>query len=622
MKKRLGIYFFFNKDGVVGDYVTYYLKKLREHCSEICVVVNAPLTTEGRMALEKNADRLLVRENKGYDSWAYKYAIENYGYERLKSYDELILSNFTCYGPIFPFDELFKEMDSRPCDFWGINRHPEIPIFLTSDKNSYIYAHLQSYFLVFRSTILKDIAFQNYWETLEPVNNYQEAIVNHEIRCTRFFEGKGFTSSSFMNYEKYSAIVNDNASLLCADQQLIKDRNPLLKRKVFFLENIQWLENGLGHTAMDCLAYIKDHTDYDSRLIWQDLLATQKMSVLRSSLHLNYFLPKTVLLSEPKNKKIALVIFVYYEDLVDYCYKYILSMPKGADIYIVSSKQELLNNYKSIFSNNSDYNTAFRLVEPLGRDVAGYLIGARDVFSKYDYICCVHDKKSLGTKKALVGQEFSHYCFENNLASKIFVENIITTFNNHPFLGLLVPPPINIAQYYFTLGPEFGANRKNLLLLYKKLRLTVPFDDSPVAPYGTMFWVRGGALKYLFNYNWQYSDFPKEPAPTDGTIMHAVERIYPLCVQQSGYYTGWLATEDLAKCYLDNNVYMLEEFNKVLLQKLGPTFNFRMILAYLNSMSGLTFKNVLYLFLAKVNQRYFSSFKLVLLKKLIKRILK
>lgn len=621
MKKRLGIYFFFNKDGVVGDYVVYFLRKLREHCSEICVVVNAPLTPEGRGLLQENSDRLLVRENSGFDSWAYKYAIESYGYEVLKTYDELILTNFTSYGPIFPFNELFDEMSSRNCDFWGINRHPEIPMFLTTESDSYLFAHLQAHFMAFRSTILNDASFKLYWETLKPVNNYSEAIVNHELRCTRFFEERGFTSSAYVNFDKYRTIA-DNVSVMCADKLLIEERNPLLKRKVFFADNVLWLNNGSAHAAMDCLAYTERDTDYDTGLIWQDLLASQKMSVLRNSLHLNYFLSKSKSLVKPSNKKLALVIFVYYDDLLDYCYNYIQSMPNGSDIYVISSKQELLDKYKENFKNNSIYNVFYRLVNCQGRDVAGYLIGAKDVFFDHDYICCVHDKKSLNAKNALIGQEFSHYCFENNLASKAFVENVIDTFETHPYLGLLVPPPINYGQYYFTLGPEHGVNLKNLHELYEKLGLTIPFDESPVAPYGSMFWVRGGALKSLFNHQWKYSDFPKEPAPADGTIMHAIERVYPLCVQQAGLYTGWLATEDLAKCYLDNNVYMLEEYNKILLRKLSPAFDFRTILASLDEFRGLSFKRVLYLFLTIVNQRYFSEFKLNWLKKIVRRILK
>ena len=237
--RRLGIYFYFDKDGWVGDFAPYYLKKLKQFCTEICVVVNQPITYEGYNKLVNCCDVLLVRENKGFDSWAYKYALNYYGFNKIKEFDEVLLSNFTCYGPIYPFEELFNKMDNCDCDFWGINRHPEIEMYLTKSKDSYICEHIQSYFINFKKTIINNELFELYWETLKPVNNYNEAIVNHELRCTKFFEEKGFKSSVYMNFNKYKYYKLNSSVLLCNEQH-IHDRNPIVKRKIFFLDPKQW----------------------------------------------------------------------------------------------------------------------------------------------------------------------------------------------------------------------------------------------------------------------------------------------------------------------------------------------------------------------------------------------
>lgn len=52
---------------------------------------------------------------------------------------------------------------------------------------------------------------------------------------------------------------------------------------------------------------------------------------------------------------------------------------------------------------------------------------------------------------------------------------------------------------------------------------------------GTMMWYRPIALKKMFSAKICYSDFPAEPAPNDGTLAHAFERIPPLVAQHSGY---------------------------------------------------------------------------------------
>ena len=51
MKNRLAVYCFYDRDGVVDDYVVYFLRELRKNVSRICCVVNGKLTDGGRTAL-------------------------------------------------------------------------------------------------------------------------------------------------------------------------------------------------------------------------------------------------------------------------------------------------------------------------------------------------------------------------------------------------------------------------------------------------------------------------------------------------------------------------------------------------------------------------------------------
>ena len=117
--KRAGIYFFYDKDGIVDSYVPYFINGLHEVVDYIVVVVNGKLNAEGRKVLSECADDLFVRENVGFDAWAYKDAIEYIGWDQLLAFDELVLANFTIFGPVFPFGEVFDRMDKIECDFGG-----------------------------------------------------------------------------------------------------------------------------------------------------------------------------------------------------------------------------------------------------------------------------------------------------------------------------------------------------------------------------------------------------------------------------------------------------------------------------------------------------------------------
>ncbi len=54
-------------------------------------------------------------------------------------------------------------------------------------------------------------------------------------------------------------------------------------------------------------------------------------------------------------------------------------------------------------------------------------------------------------------------------------------------------------------------------------------------PVGNMFAARPAALKPLLDLDLQWDDYPAEPVPDDGTVLHGLERILPLVVRKAGY---------------------------------------------------------------------------------------
>ena len=73
-KKRLGVFVFYDKDGIVDDYVIYLLNDLKENLDRLVIVCNGALTPDGRDRLEKISPEVYVHENHGYDVGAYKAA--------------------------------------------------------------------------------------------------------------------------------------------------------------------------------------------------------------------------------------------------------------------------------------------------------------------------------------------------------------------------------------------------------------------------------------------------------------------------------------------------------------------------------------------------------------------
>ena len=131
--RRAIIYLYFDPEGRVDRYVTHKLASLRAHAEHILVVSNGPLTPEGRAALEAVSDDVFERENIGFDVWGYKEGQERIGWDALSGFDEVILMNYTFFGPIHPFADTFARADANAVDFWGLTEHAAIPEAWYSD---------------------------------------------------------------------------------------------------------------------------------------------------------------------------------------------------------------------------------------------------------------------------------------------------------------------------------------------------------------------------------------------------------------------------------------------------------------------------------------------------------
>ena len=570
---RLVIYFFFDQDGIVDRYVPYMLNDMRKNCSKLFIVCNGKLTTEGRRVLESVTPDVMVRENKGFDVWAYKAAMEYIGWDELSTYDEIVLMNFTLYGPLYPFAEVFEEMNGRDLDFWGLTKHYRIPFnpYQTQGLDE-VPEHIQSSFICIRRKMACSIEFREYWDKMPPIDNYADAVGRHEAIFTQKFKNFGFTCDTYVqtdDLEEYTRYP-----LMLEPKELIQNRKcPVFKKKMFSNEYYEYLCVSAGEAAVEAFQYIREHFEYDVDMVWENLLRTCNMADIKNRMHLNYVLSKDSIMNPhvARTQKTALFMHLYFDDLLDSSMMYADMMPEYADIFftVCSDKMERLTREASRVL--KPRKVTIITIENRGRDVSALLIGAAPFVQQYDVVCFAHDKKTSQNKPYSVGQSFAYKCLENVLGSKAYVQNVIDRFEQEPRMGMLMPPPPNHSCFYDGLGGEWTTNFEITKKLAEELNIRVDMvpEKEPIAPLGTMFWFRPKALKPLFDRKWKYDDFPKEPNKVDGTILHGIERLYGYVAQSQGYYEVWGMNDQFAAIELTNLHFMLRELTTVLHQTVG-----------------------------------------------------
>lgn len=571
--KRLILFFMYDKDGIIDDYIVYMLEQLNKVSSDIYVVCNGKLCDEGRGKLQTcvNDDHIIVRENKGFDVWAYKTGIDTLGWDKVCSYDEMIMMNFTIMGPVYPIEEMFDKMNSEDVDFWGITKftgYEDGDPFGTISYG-YIPEHIQSHFIAVRKPMLEDDNFKEYFDNMPAVHNYKEAVGFHEAIFTKKFSDLGF------KWDVYAKLDDDFSRnpVINASKELIADaRCPFFKRRSFMQDYENVLDETIGQSTLEMYDYIRDYTDYDINYIWDNILRLENQAVVKRNMHFNYVLPREFSANVDdvlQKRKIALIMHIYYEDQAEVCLNYAKAMPESTDVYITTDNEKKLEHIKEVFKDLKCNKLVIKLRENKGRDLSTLIVSFRKEALEYDYVCYMHDKKVKQLHPQTMGYGFAYKCFENILASKDFVKNVIYTFEKNERLGLMAPPPPNHGCYYFILGQEWGKNYKNTAKLVDELGLSVNIKEEfePISALGSMFWFRPKALKKELEYDWKFEQFPDEPVDDDGTILHAIERIHGYVCQDAGYYPAFVMSSRGAAMELTNLEFMVKTLNKILFQK-------------------------------------------------------
>lgn len=181
--KRQVIFAHYDIDGLIDDYVVYYLQQLRLIANNIIVVSTAPLLP-GETDKIKDLATVIVRENIGYDFYSWKTGLQQIN---LDDIDELVICNDSVYAPLYRLDEIFDLMSSTYY-FWGI-----------TDTSEHGY-HLQSYFVVFTKPVISSQAFKDFWTDVEPVNGKMKIVQNYEVKLTEILVQAEFKCGTVDRY--------------------------------------------------------------------------------------------------------------------------------------------------------------------------------------------------------------------------------------------------------------------------------------------------------------------------------------------------------------------------------------------------------------------------------------
>lgn len=263
--KRLCIYQLYDEEGIIEEYIYYWINEIVKLGFEVFVVSNGYLNESSIRKIETICTQVFIRDDYGYDAMAFRYAlVERLGRDFVKKYDECLIINDTVFGPFISLNKIFEEMNNRCCDFWGITHQCAIPTYYVREYT--IPYHIQAYFVVFHRNVLQSDVFWEYWENMSTIDNYEDAILKYEFRLTYVLMEAGFVPDAFYN----KGSIDDGKFVDLMERPLIQIEGgvPILKKKLVLDKNYLDLDNFANRVYFfNILKFIKQHYEFDTNLI-------------------------------------------------------------------------------------------------------------------------------------------------------------------------------------------------------------------------------------------------------------------------------------------------------------------------------------------------------------------
>lgn len=523
--KRLCIYFYYDPEGIVDDYILDVIRAMKENCLELVVVCNGKLTQSGRDSLiSAGATTVLKRKNVGFDVWAYKYALEKIGWRKLVHLDEVILMNFTIMGPIYPLSEMFSVMDEKKVDFWGLTIHHGEPYDPWGTMpQGVIPKHLQSHFIAIRKRLLCHKSFREYWDNMRMINSYTEAIAFHEAIFTQTFAKKGFRWKSYVKTDDLASTTS--YPLMFMPIEVLKNRRcPFFKRKAFFLAQEEYLGCTSGETPADTLDFLVK-IGYDTKKIFRNINRSCNQFDLRVTNQLVVFPQPNLQTPNRLAAKYDCVLAVYLDD------KLSASLFSAAVGAIGSSFNISVTASKAIASSDT--------IKSLKDRGISLMIGSRREYLDHA-LSLAKNHTSVGFASYFFPRKTEHplrrRTFLKHSADTIFKDSaslhaMLSALLSNPHAGMVASiKPIGLGPDRWDTWDQVTYKHVQKSLQGIGYGSIVNASKSPLAPVSGFFLIRSSILNSV---SWQKTGLLGKNALAFNCLLHAL----PFIVQSVGYIT-------------------------------------------------------------------------------------
>jgi len=473
--ERILLYVHFNKCNHISGHVFYQLEQLKPLFSKILFISNSPLSDEDKCRLREDlgiAD-LLERDNQGFDFAAWRDGMNWLGFDTLQNSDSLTLMNDTCFGPLWDLAPIYQHFEEDlQVDFWGMTNFR---------KTRYFEEHLQSYFVIFKQSVLKDKAFREFWSQVEDFADVQDVIDHYETQFTKRFVEAGFRYQSLLDTRQEVAreLLHPDFSYY-KPLRILEAKVPFLKVKALtgnpFLARylLEELETNSSYPTSLIREHLFYHFGPDLPCLLQDKYLSQSTSSYRT------------------NQSVLLHIHVTNFPIFQQYQEKLFSLASQYQYLVTTNLPEMLKQLQTALAHLDD---KVQIVLSQKSHALLAMLEQKEILQNYVYI------GHLSTHRIMENQAVFDQAMRSDLINMMvdYADASIEALEQESAVGLVIPDlPRLVRDGLFESEPPLPS----LTAVWQEAGLHKSFDfmtaPSLTRVYGGFLWFKYSALTSLF----------------------------------------------------------------------------------------------------------------------------
>lgn len=473
--ERILLYVHFNKCNHISGHVFYQLEQLKPLFSKILFISNSPLSDEDKCRLREDlgiAD-LLERDNQGFDFAAWRDGMNWLGFDTLQNSDSLTLMNDTCFGPLWDLAPIYQHFEEDlQVDFWGMTNFR---------KTRYFEEHLQSYFVIFKQSVLKDKAFREFWSQVEDFADVQDVIDHYETQFTKRFVEAGFRYQSLLDTRQEVAreLLHPDFSYY-KPLRILEAKLPFLKVKALtgnpFLARylLEELETNSSYPTSLIREHLFYHFGPDLPCLLQDKYLSQSTSSYRT------------------NQSVLLHIHVTNFPIFQQYQEKLFSLASQYQYLVTTNLPEMLKQLQTALAHLDD---KVQIVLSQKSHALLAMLEQKEILQNYVYI------GHLSTHRIMENQAVFDQAMRSDLINMMvdYADASIEALEQESAVGLVIPDlPRLVRDGLFESEPPLPS----LTAVWQEAGLHKSFDfmtaPSLTRVYGGFLWFKYSALTSLF----------------------------------------------------------------------------------------------------------------------------